>query len=178
VPRARRSAVLAATYGATLAVFPAITAATCSASAAAPRPPCDAHPPAGRLFGAPAHPDARKPLATPRPAASARRGNARAGDLWVPMLFLVYNGGDLLGRMAAGCGRWAAQAPRLRVLGAYCAARVAVAAALLFCRVVTPRPWRLPAVFGCAARPAPPLLPAERPPDRTVPRAPPRPGRA
>lgn len=67
------------------------------------------------------------------------------------MLFLVYNGGDLLGRMAAGCGRWAVKAPRMSVLGTYTAARALVAAAMLVCHVVTPAPWRLPVVFGCAA---------------------------
>ena len=74
-----------------------------------------------------------------------------AGELWVPFLFLVYNGGDLLGRMAAGCGRWAVQAPRMSVLGTYTAARALVAAATLVCHVVTPGPWRLPVVFGCAS---------------------------
>lgn len=47
-----RSAVLAVTYGVTLAVFPSVTAATCSASSATATSPCEPHPPAGRLYGA------------------------------------------------------------------------------------------------------------------------------
>lgn len=67
----------------------------------------------------------------------------------MPLLFLAYNGGDLVGRMAAGCGRWATTPPRVGVLGAYSAARVAVAFAMLCCYVVTPGPWRLPVLFRC-----------------------------
>ncbi|KAK9838449.1 hypothetical protein WJX81_000010 [Elliptochloris bilobata] len=114
------SAVLAATYGATLVVFPSVTAAICSTFSATARTPCEPHPPAGRLYG----------------------------ELWVPLLFLAYNGGDLLGRMAAGCGSWAVNPPRMRVLGTYTAARALVALAMLLCHVVTPEPWRLPVLFS------------------------------
>ena len=70
-----------------------------------------------------------------------------AGDLWTPLLFLVFNGGDMLGRCLAGLGPWHARAPAVGALLAYALARVALVAGQLLCHVVTPRPWRLPVLF-------------------------------
>lgn len=69
----------------------------------------------------------------------------------MPLVFVLFNLGDLAGRAAAGIGPWAARPPPSLALLAYAGLRVVPAAALLLCNVVTPRPWRLPVVLRCGA---------------------------
>ena len=83
-----------------------------------------------------------------------------AGDLWTPLLFLVFNGGDTLGRCLAALGPWHERSPRVGTLLAYALARLVLVAGQLLCHVVTPRPWRLPDLFRCSF---PNLLPPHRP---------------
>ena len=71
-----------------------------------------------------------------------------AGDLFTPLLFLLFNLGDLLGRLLSGIGPYVRTSPRPSVLVGYALSRVALAAALIFCHVVTPHAWRAPEVFG------------------------------
>ena len=72
-----------------------------------------------------------------------------AGDLWVPLIFVLFNAGDVLGRALAGFGSWAARSPPVPTLLAYGAARILLAAAFLWCHVVTASPWALPTIFRC-----------------------------
>ncbi|KXZ48068.1 hypothetical protein GPECTOR_30g163 [Gonium pectorale] len=65
------------------------------------------------------------------------------GDLFVPLLFVLFSLGDFLGRFLSGYGPWARGAPKpLSILG-YAVLRCGVAAAILFCHLVTPTPWLL-----------------------------------
>ncbi len=70
--------------------------------------------------------------------------HACSGDLWTPLLFLVFNGGDLLGRLLAGLGPWRRQPLSVGALLTYALSRIVLVAGLLLCHVVTPRPWALP----------------------------------
>lgn len=65
------------------------------------------------------------------------------GDLFVPLLFVLFSVGDFLGRFLAGYGPWARGAPAPLSILAYSVLRVAVAGAVLFCHLVTPTRWTL-----------------------------------
>jgi equilibrative nucleoside transporter 1/2/3 len=106
---------------ASLAVFPAVTAFICSVHNPAKVSPCAARAPAGA-----------GPL---------------AGDLFVPFGFVVFSLGDLSGRVLSSLGPWGRTPPPAWAVALYAVARVAIAAATLFCRVVTPSPWRLPTLL-------------------------------
>ncbi|CAL8462012.1 g1543 [Coccomyxa elongata] len=108
--------VLALDFALTIAVFPSVTAAICSVHNPAKSPPCFPHVAAGRL----------------------------AGDLWTPLLFLLFNGGDLGGRLLAGIGQQQHRAPGTGALLTYALTRVVLVTGLLLCHVITPHPWRLP----------------------------------
>lgn len=77
-------------------------------------------------------------------------GLCSAGDLFTPMLFLLFNLGDLLGRLLSGVGAYAHKSPPAGILIGYSLCRAVLAAALLFCHVVTPHAWRLPELFRSA----------------------------
>lgn len=51
--------------------------------------------------------------------------------------------GDFLGRLLAGYGPWSRRPPSPLVVLAYSVLRCAVAAAILFCHLVTPTTWQL-----------------------------------
>ena len=70
------------------------------------------------------------------------------GDLFVPFMFLMFNGGDLLGRGLASVGPWAERPPAPGILLTYALGRVALLVGLMFCNVITPHPWRLPRLIG------------------------------
>ncbi|GIL90052.1 hypothetical protein Vretimale_18111 [Volvox reticuliferus] len=65
------------------------------------------------------------------------------GDLFVPLLFVLFSLGDFLGRFLSGYGPWAHGAPKPLSILAYAVLRCGVAAAVLFCHLVTPTPWLL-----------------------------------
>ena len=65
----------------------------------------------------------------------------------MPALFLLFNLGDLLGRLLSGVGAYAHKSPSAGVLMGYALCRSMLAAAFLFCHVVTPHAWRLPELF-------------------------------
>lgn len=67
----------------------------------------------------------------------------------MPLVFVLFNLGDLAGRAAAGFGPWAARPPPAPALLAYAGLRAVPAAALLLCNVVTPSTWRLPVLLRC-----------------------------
>ena len=69
------------------------------------------------------------------------------GDLFVPFMFLVCNGSDLIGRLVAGAGAWSSKPPSSLTLLTYTLLRIPLSIPLLFCNMVTPKPWRLPLVF-------------------------------
>ena len=71
-----------------------------------------------------------------------------AGDLFTPLLFLLFNLGDLLGRLLSGIGPYVHKSPRPSMLMGYALSRIVLAAALIFCHVVTPHAWRAPELFG------------------------------
>lgn len=70
-----------------------------------------------------------------------------AGDLFVPFIFLVFNAGDFLGRLAAGLEPWRSKAPPMAFLIAYSAARALLVGGLVLCNVVTAAPWQLPVLL-------------------------------
>ena len=105
------------TFAMTLMVFPAVTSAICSVRNPARQSPCDPHPAAGRVFG----------------------------DLWVPAIFLLFNVGDLLGRLLANA--WPSKPPSGVAVLVASLARLALFPPLLLCNVVTPHKWALPHVF-------------------------------
>lgn len=72
-----------------------------------------------------------------------------AGDLFVPLMFLCFNSGDLIGRGLASLGPWAKRSPPTPVLLAYAVARGCLLAALMLCNVITPQRWALPVLFRC-----------------------------
>ncbi|CAL5222718.1 g5121 [Coccomyxa viridis] len=113
------STSLALCFAVTIAVFPSITASICSVHNPARRPPCLPHTPYGRL----------------------------SGDLFTPLLFLLFNMGDLLGRLLSGIGAYVHKSPPTSLLMGYALSRIVLAAALVFCHVVTPHAWRAPELF-------------------------------
>ena len=76
---------------------------------------------------------------------------ACVGDLWTPLLFLLFNGGDLGGRLLAGIGDQQHRAPAAGTLVTYAVSRIVLVIGLLLCHVVTPHPWRLPELFRSAS---------------------------
>ena len=70
-----------------------------------------------------------------------------AGDLFTPLLFLLFNMGDLLGRLLSGIGAYVHKSPPPGLLMGYALSRIVLAAALVFCHVVTPHAWRAPELF-------------------------------
>lgn len=120
-------AVVVATFGVTLLVFPAITSSVCSR-----------HNPAVTERGTTAFAGC---------AASSPEGRFY-GDLFVPFSFVLFNLGDVLGRVAAGLGPWARTSPPLHFLGLYAAARLVLPVALVFCNVITPAGWVVPPLLG------------------------------
>jgi len=70
-----------------------------------------------------------------------------AGDLFTTLLFLLFNLGDLVGRLLSGIGAYVNKSPPASMLMGYALSRIVLAAALVFCHVVTPHTWRAPEVF-------------------------------
>ena len=62
----------------------------------------------------------------------------------MPSIFLLFNLGDCLGRLAAGTSR---SAPASWALALYCLGRCMLVPAILCCSLVTPHRWLLPVVF-------------------------------
>lgn len=102
-----------------MATFPGVTSAVCSQFNEATVAPCKPTTSAGRFFG----------------------------DLFVPFMFLVCNGSDLIGRLVAGAGAWSSKPPSSLTLMTYTLLRIPLSIPLLFCNIVTPKPWKLPLVF-------------------------------
>jgi equilibrative nucleoside transporter 1/2/3 len=103
-------------FVASFSVHPGVSAFVCSVQNPATSSPCISRPSAGRLFG----------------------------DLFVPLLFVVFSVFDFLGRMLAGFGPWSRSAPNAMVLVIYSVLRFAAAGALLFSNVIAPTHWMLP----------------------------------
>jgi hypothetical protein len=68
-------------------------------------------------------------------------------------MFLVFNGGDFIGRLLAGVEPWRSTPPRMATLIGYSLARILVVVGLVFCNVVTPSPWSLPVLLRWAVPP-------------------------
>ena len=66
------------------------------------------------------------------------------GDLFVPLMFVICNAGDVAGRIMAGLGPWSNRVPPMALLVSYALIRLPLAVLLLFCNVVTAQPWTLP----------------------------------
>ena len=64
----------------------------------------------------------------------------------MPGLFVLFNMGDCLGRLAAGLSR---VAPASWLMTMYCCARLVLVPAILCCHLVTPHQWMVPLVFAC-----------------------------
>ncbi|KAK9906501.1 hypothetical protein WJX75_002983 [Coccomyxa subellipsoidea] len=109
----------------TSAAFPGVTSAMCSRWNKASVAPCDPYSSRGRFFG----------------------------DLFVPFIFLVFNAGDFLGRLAAGLEPWRSRAPPMAFLITYSAARALLVGGLVLCNVVTAAPWQLPVLLKSDAWP-------------------------
>ena len=62
---------------------------------------------------------------------------------------MLFNAGDLGGRLLAGVGSQKHKSLPAAVLLSYAAARVLLVVGLLLCHVVTPHPWRLPLAYRC-----------------------------
>lgn len=107
------------TFIITLAVFPGIATSICSSRSSTEGTVCTPSPSAGRL----------------------------SGELFVPSLFVLYNMGDITGRLSSCIGPWGRSPPSGSILLAYAILRLPLAAALAFCRVITPRHWLLPILF-------------------------------
>mmetsp|Transcript_26384 Transcript_26384/g.78336 ORF Transcript_26384/g.78336 Transcript_26384/m.78336 type:complete len:479 (-) Transcript_26384:1148-2584(-) len=103
----------------TMAIHPGVTSFICSSRNPALVSPCSANSPGGRLYG----------------------------DLFVPLLYVLFSLGDFLGRELAAFGPWAYGAPAPFSILAYSVSRAAIAAGVLFCHVVTPTAWMLPQVL-------------------------------
>ena len=77
-------------------------------------------------------------------------GRLRTGELFVPVVFVVFNAGDMAGRLAAGVGPWRRTPPPGAALVGYAVARAVLGAALALCNVNVAHTWVLPVVFRCA----------------------------
>jgi hypothetical protein len=73
-----------------------------------------------------------------------------AGDLFVPFSLLVFNCGDLAGRLAASAHT---RPPKSAAVMTYAVCRVALVACLALCNIMTPHPWLPPALFRCLPNP-------------------------
>ena len=69
-----------------------------------------------------------------------------AGDLFVPFSLLVFNCGDLAGRLAASAH---ARAPKSAAVLTYAVCRVALVACLALCNIMAPHHWLPPLLFRC-----------------------------
>ena len=67
-----------------------------------------------------------------------------AGDLFVPFSLLVFNCGDLAGRLAASAH---ARAPKSAAVLTYAVCRVALVACLALCNIMAPHHWLPPLLF-------------------------------
>lgn len=112
-------AAVALAFVVTLAVFPGIATSICSSHSLSTVPPCTPHPQAGRLHG----------------------------ELFVPLVFVSFNAGDIMGRLSASIGPWGRSPPAGYTLITYAAARLLLAAAVAVCRVTHPHSWVLPLIF-------------------------------
>lgn len=109
------------TMACSLAVWPGVTAFICSVDNPATVSPCVAV--TGSKYG------------------------RITGDLFVPMTFLVFGVGDVLGRIASSLGPWGRRPPAALSLFCYAVLRFGIAAAIMYCHVITPAEWILPTVF-------------------------------
>ncbi|KAF5831381.1 hypothetical protein DUNSADRAFT_13197 [Dunaliella salina] len=105
--------------GITMAIHPGISSFICSVENPARVSPCASRTEKGRLYG----------------------------DLFVPLLYVVFAVGDFVGRAFAGHGPWAHGLPKPLSVLAYAIGRCAIGAGLLFCHVVTPNVWLLTQYF-------------------------------
>eukprot|EP00798_Chlamydomonas_sp_ICE-L_P016322 gene16322-22512_t len=76
---------------------------------------------------------------TPRPESGRMNG-----DLFVPVLYVLFSVGDYLGRLLSGYGPWGRGMPKPLTLLFYAFCRIAIAFGILFCHIVTPTHWLLP----------------------------------
>uniref|UniRef100_A0A7S0WNE4 Equilibrative nucleoside transporter n=1 Tax=Chlamydomonas leiostraca TaxID=1034604 RepID=A0A7S0WNE4_9CHLO len=103
--------------GLTMCIHPGISSFICSVHNPAAVSPCVSRPPGfGRL----------------------------AGDLFVPLLYVLFAIGDFLGRTMSGMGPWGKGAPKPLSILTYSILRATIAGGILFCNVVTPATWQLP----------------------------------
>jgi len=109
------------TMGCSLAVWPGVTAFICSVDNPAKTSPCA--------------------------ATGTNPWERMKGDLFVPVTFVVFGVGDLLGRIGSSWGPWGRRPPPAASLLVYAIARCAIAGSILFCHVVTPTEWQLPTLF-------------------------------
>ncbi|MEW5311898.1 MAG: hypothetical protein WDW38_003575 [Sanguina aurantia] len=75
-------------------------------------------------------------------------GGRLFGDLFVPLLYVMFSVGDFLGRLMSGYGPWARAAPKPLSILFYSVVRAGITAAVLFCHLVTPTSWTLPQLLG------------------------------
>lgn len=107
------------TFLVTLTLFPTFTSSICSVKNPAVHPPCIAHVAEGRIFG----------------------------DLWTPLSFVLYNGGDMVGRMLCGIGAWAHRPPQSSSLIALSTLRIVFVPLILCCNIVRDGGWHFPYIF-------------------------------
>uniref|UniRef100_A0A7S3VLA4 Uncharacterized protein n=1 Tax=Dunaliella tertiolecta TaxID=3047 RepID=A0A7S3VLA4_DUNTE len=105
--------------GITMAIHPGISSFICSVENPARVSPCASRTEKGRVYG----------------------------DLFVPLLYVVFAVGDFVGRAFAGHGPWAHGLPKPLSVLAYAIGRGLIGAGLLFCHVVTPNVWLLTQYF-------------------------------
>jgi hypothetical protein len=110
------------------------------------RGPCRSGAPSVAGWPARAH-----PRAATHAAAAAPPAGRWDGDLFVPVMFVLFALGDVTGRIASSWGPWGRRPPPAAALLAYSVLRLGVAGALLFTHVVTPSPWQLPVLLGTDA---------------------------
>mmetsp|Transcript_6240 Transcript_6240/g.38768 ORF Transcript_6240/g.38768 Transcript_6240/m.38768 type:complete len:666 (-) Transcript_6240:2464-4461(-) len=107
------------TFLVTLTLFPTFTSSICSVENPAVHPPCVARVSGGRLLG----------------------------DLWTPLGFVLYNGGDMFGRILCGYGPWAHKPPQPKSLIALSTLRLLFVPLILGCNVVRNGGWHFPYLF-------------------------------
>ncbi|GAX77749.1 hypothetical protein CEUSTIGMA_g5192.t1 [Chlamydomonas eustigma] len=100
----------------TMGMHPGITSFICSMENPAKVSPCAASTASGRIYG----------------------------DLFVPLLYVLFSLGDFLGRLLSGYGPWSHGAPAPLSIFAYSLFRGAIGGGLLFCHIITPTAWKLP----------------------------------
>ena len=113
------------TFAVSLSVFPAVISSVCAAENGATSPPC---------------------LANPARVNGGDLSNRFLGDLWTPLLFLVFNASDLCGRV--GASAFPKKAPKGSSVVCFALARVFFIPLLLACNVVTSsQRWSFPGWF-------------------------------